>query len=49
MYHVFNMGIGMAFVVSADEASLAMKQIAKLGEKSSIIGTVINQEGVHFQ
>lgn len=48
MYGVFNMGIGMALIVSKEEADEAITILEDLGEKASIIGTVISDEGVHF-
>ena len=49
MYHVFNMGVGMAVVVHPDDATQAIETLHQLGEKASVIGTVQKQEGVHFK
>ncbi|MDR1542686.1 MAG: phosphoribosylformylglycinamidine cyclo-ligase [Clostridiales bacterium] len=40
MYNVFNMGIGMAMVISKDEAPIALEELRKLGESASVIGEV---------
>lgn len=49
MYHVFNMGIGMALVVHPEEKEHALKVLEEIGEEASVIGTVQQQEGVHFR
>lgn len=49
MYHVFNMGIGMAMVVSPEEKEHAIKVLKQMGETASVIGIVQQQEGVHFR
>jgi phosphoribosylformylglycinamidine cyclo-ligase len=41
MFQVFNMGIGMVLVVSADQAKEAKETLQKMGEKAYIIGEVI--------
>lgn len=48
MYGVFNMGVGMALVVAKEDAEQALTILAEQGEKASIIGQVIDEEGVHF-
>jgi len=40
MYNTFNMGVGMAVVVSADEADAAVKVLNAAGEKASILGEI---------
>ncbi|MEN2768122.1 phosphoribosylformylglycinamidine cyclo-ligase [Ornithinibacillus xuwenensis] len=49
MFGIFNMGIGMAIVVSEKDANIALAILEEAGEKASIIGQVIPKEGVHFQ
>jgi len=44
MYNTFNMGLGMVIAVDRDEADKAIKAINNTGEKSYIIGEVINGE-----
>ncbi|MFS0752668.1 phosphoribosylformylglycinamidine cyclo-ligase [Oceanobacillus sp. 1P07AA] len=48
MYGVFNMGIGMAVVVSEDDVSTALQLLEKVDEQAYVIGKVIEEEGVHF-
>lgn len=48
MYGVFNMGIGMAIVVAADDAEDALNGLYEQGESASVIGKVTANEGVHF-
>ncbi|WP_085993306.1 phosphoribosylformylglycinamidine cyclo-ligase [Oceanobacillus senegalensis] len=48
MYGVFNMGVGMALVVREEEALSTLTILGETGEKASIIGKVVNREGVHF-
>ena len=48
MYNVFNMGIGMIMVVKPEDADKVMMILKKNGENSSIIGKVIEGEGVTF-
>ena len=40
MYNTFNMGIGMAIVLGADEADRAVKIINETGEKAYILGEI---------
>lgn len=48
MYRTFNMGIGYVLVVSkADEPSIR-QTLDNLGEKSFVIGTVVEGEGVEY-
>jgi len=47
MFNTFNMGIGMAVVVPADEADQAVRILRASGEKAHIIGAVnVGDEGV---
>lgn len=48
MYGVFNMGVGMALVVSPEDAEEIITILQDSGEKATIIGTVTNEEGVAF-
>ncbi|WP_050613880.1 phosphoribosylformylglycinamidine cyclo-ligase [Bacillus testis] len=49
MYNIFNMGIGMALTVPAEEAQRALAHFAKNGEQAYIIGTVTPQAGVYWK
>lgn len=49
MFGVFNMGIGMAIVVSQEDVDLALNLLADSGENASVIGHVVANEGVHFR
>lgn len=42
MYNTFNMGIGMAIVVTAEQADRTVSLINEMGEKSYIIGEIRN-------
>ena len=47
MFNTFNMGIGMAAVVPADQADQALRVLKASGEKAHIIGEVnVGEEGV---
>ncbi|MDL4842020.1 phosphoribosylformylglycinamidine cyclo-ligase [Aquibacillus rhizosphaerae] len=46
MLGVFNMGVGMAVVVSPHEAQMALQLLEDIGEKASVIGEVIEGHGV---
>src|SRR5690625_1101627 len=48
MYGIFNMGIGMALIVEENVAEQLVEQLTSLGETATIIGKVIDKEGVHF-
>lgn len=48
MYGVFNMGIGMALIVNREDAGEIVTILEDVGEKASIIGNVVNGEGVFF-
>lgn len=49
MYGVFNMGVGMALALHKEDAERAVNVLTELGTKASIIGEVIEQEGVHIE
>ncbi len=46
MFNIFNMGIGMVIALDAEEADKAIEILAQHGEKASVIGTIVSQEGV---
>lgn len=48
MSGVFNMGIGMAFVVDEQDAEAIVSLLNDAGEQAMVIGEVINDEGVFF-
>jgi phosphoribosylformylglycinamidine cyclo-ligase len=48
MYNIFNMGIGMAIVVSEEDAQATIKHFESCGEQAAIIGRVVSGEGVSF-
>jgi len=45
MFRTFNMGIGMVAVVSEEEAGMVMNDLAARGEKSYLIGEVVEGKG----
>ena len=46
MFNIFNMGIGMVIALDASEAEKAIEILTANGEKASIIGRIIEGEGV---
>ncbi len=46
MFNIFNMGVGMVIALDAAEADKAIEILAQHGEKASVIGTIVSQEGV---
>ncbi len=46
MFNIFNMGIGMVIALSAEEAPRAIELLTAAGEKASVIGRVVEGEGV---
>ena len=46
MFNIFNMGVGMVIALDESEADKAMKILAKNGLKASVIGRVVEGEGV---
>ena len=44
MYEIFNMGIGMVLAVSPDKVEAVKEELASIGEKSYIIGSVKQKE-----
>ena len=48
MYGVFNMGLGMALVTEEKDADKTVDILTKAGESATVVGKVINKEGVLF-
>ena len=46
MFNIFNMGIGMVIALDESEAEKAIEILASHGEKASIIGRIVEGEGV---
>ena len=46
MFNIFNMGRGMVLAVNEDDAPRAIEILTEAGEKASVIGKVIEGEGV---
>ena len=46
MFNIFNMGIGMVIALDASEAEKAIEILASHGEKASVIGRIVEGEGV---
>ena len=46
MFNIFNMGIGMVIALDASEADKAVEILTKCGEKASVIGRIVEGEGV---
>ena len=46
MFNIFNMGIGMVIALDAKEADKAIEILTAAGEKASIIGRIVEGEGV---
>ena len=46
MFNIFNMGVGMVIALDASEADKAIEILAKHGEKASVIGRIVEGEGV---
>lgn len=46
MFNIFNMGIGMVLAVDASEAEKVVGILEKHGEKASVIGRIVDGEGV---
>ncbi|WXT99548.1 MAG: Phosphoribosylformylglycinamidine cyclo-ligase [Catillopecten margaritatus gill symbiont] len=45
MYRVFNCGVGMVLVLSADESAAAIKHLELQGEKAWLIGEIVKNDG----
>ena len=46
MFNIFNMGIGMVIALDASQADKAIEILASHGERASIIGKIVEGEGV---
>lgn len=46
MFNIFNMGIGMVLAVNAEDALRAIEILTEAGEKASVIGKIVEGEGV---
>lgn len=46
MYNVFNMGVGMIVIVDAKDVEQALSILNGNGEKATVIGHVVDQEGI---
>ena len=46
MFNIFNMGVGMVIALDSSEADKAIEILAKHGEKASVIGRIVEGEGV---
>lgn len=46
MFNIFNMGIGMVVAVEADDAQKVIDLLAECGEKATVIGRVVEGQGV---
>ena len=46
MFNIFNMGIGMVIALSEADAAKAVAILEECGERASIIGRVVEGEGV---
>ena len=49
MYEIFNMGIGMVLAVSPDKVEAVKEELASIGEKSYIIGSVKHKETAEIE
>lgn len=49
MFNIFNMGIGMTAVVRKSDAPAIIAHLQSCGEQASVIGTIIEGEGVSFK
>ena len=46
MFNIFNMGVGMVIALDASEADKAVEILTAAGEKASVIGRIVEGEGV---
>lgn len=46
MFNIFNMGVGMVIALDASEADKAIEILSAAGEKASVIGRIVEGEGV---
>ena len=48
MFNIFNMGIGMVLAVNSEDAPKVIEILTKAGEKASVIGKIVEGEGVRI-
>jgi phosphoribosylformylglycinamidine cyclo-ligase len=48
MFRVFNMGVGMVAIAAPDDAQAVADDLAAGGERSWILGEIVEGEGVSF-
>ncbi len=46
MFNIFNMGVGLVLAVSAEDAERVMEIMSECGERATVIGKVVEGEGV---
>jgi phosphoribosylformylglycinamidine cyclo-ligase len=46
MFNIFNMGIGMVLAVKEADAERVIEILTESGEKASVIGRIVEGEGV---
>ena len=46
MFNIFNMGVGMVIALDESEAEKAIEILTAAGEKASVIGRIVEGEGV---
>ena len=46
MFNIFNMGIGMVLAVAEDDAARVVEILGECGEKATVIGRIVEGEGV---
>jgi phosphoribosylformylglycinamidine cyclo-ligase len=46
MFNIFNMGVGMVIALDEAEAEKAIEILTAAGEKASVIGRIVEGEGV---
>ena len=46
MFNIFNMGVGMVLAVAAEDAQRVVDILTECGEKASVIGRIVEGEGV---
>ena len=49
MHRVFNCGIGMVIVLSAQQAPIAIEELRKLGEQVYELGTIVSRPAGEHQ
>ncbi len=49
MFNIFNMGVGMVIALDESEAEQAIKLLTDAGEKATVIGRVVEGEGVTIE